>query len=84
MPELLKLMGEKRYSQAEGTLAKLVAKEKELGKFVPISDLLDDRDDGEKGSVVLPDGFNINCGNRGAKLSGGQKQRVAIARAVVR
>jgi len=38
----------------------------------------------EIGDLVLHPGYDISCGNRGAKLSGGQKQRVAIARAIVR
>uniref|UniRef100_A0A0D3E6E5 Uncharacterized protein n=1 Tax=Brassica oleracea var. oleracea TaxID=109376 RepID=A0A0D3E6E5_BRAOL len=32
----------------------------------------------------LSNGYEMNCGDRGAQLSGGQKQRIAIARAVLK
>ncbi|EPB73131.1 putative antigen peptide transporter-like 2 [Ancylostoma ceylanicum] len=34
--------------------------------------------------MQLENGYETNCGERGAQLSGGQKQRIAIARALVR
>ena len=54
------------------------------GTFAPVKNELEMRTPTEIGDFGLHPGYDISCGNRGAKLSGGQKQRVAIARAIVR
>jgi len=46
--------------------------------------LIDVRNEEEKGTVALGQGFQKGCGLKGNRLSGGQKQRVAIARAIIR
>src|SRR5690606_37077590 len=33
---------------------------------------------------ALPDGYEMQVGERGVKLSGGEKQRIAVARAVLK
>lgn len=65
-------------------MEKLKKKEDKEGKFHAIADIIDTRTEGERGTDILHNGYNIQCGTRGSKLSGGQKQRVAIARAVLR
>jgi ABC-type protease/lipase transport system fused ATPase/permease subunit len=51
----------------------LCAKEQADGKFEPIKNELEKRTKEEIGELVLHQGYEISCGNRGSKLSGGQK-----------
>lgn len=69
--KLVEIMGQDKYDGALETLQGLIMKEKIMGKFVAKSDLIDRRNDAEKGLTKLVQGFNINCGNKGSKLSGG-------------
>ena len=55
-----------------------------MGKWEPITDLIDQREAKQRGNMELHKGYEIQSGIRGNRLSGGQKQRVAIARAVIR
>lgn len=66
------------------SLAALVKKDNDQGKFEEISGLVDTRKDANLLATKLDKGFDIFAGNRGSKLSGGQKQRIAIARAIIR
>ena len=66
------------------SIAALVKKDNEQGKFEEKSGLVDTRTDASLLSQTLDKGFEIFAGNRGSKLSGGQKQRIAIARAIIR
>lgn len=72
------------YEEIKKSLAMLVKKDLEQGKFEEKTGLVDTRTDQSLLSQKLDKGFDIFAGNRGSKLSGGQKQRIAIARAIIR
>lgn len=65
------------------TLEKIMAQERQAGKFESIVGDIDKREDALK-QQKLCQGFQTQCGLNGNKLSGGQKQRVAIARTLIR
>ena len=74
-----------KYEHYLDLLTKLAAKASSDGQFEEVRDLVDTRDQAQKGHLTsLHAGFSVFAGMRGSKLSGGQKQRIAIARAVVR
>lgn len=71
--KLIDKIGEQQYKEKLATMIKLEKKEQKEGQFTAIADELDSRDANQVGSVILHNGYSIQCGNRGSKLSGGQK-----------
>ena len=69
---MIKEVGQETYDQQITILKKLVKqKEERSGIVEDIKDLVDQRDESEKGKMQLHSGYDTMCGVRGNKLSGG-------------
>lgn len=66
--ELKELYGDKEFEEKLSILTEMA--EKSEGKFVSISNLVDQRHEDLK-KMRLHQGFSVNCGLKGGKLSGG-------------